>query len=95
MEWSIETISLAVAACSALASAIAAIFAVASYCIAKRSEKGYIRRQIQKKNKTIQKIEYQMTLKYGIDYSTRGLIKPEQYKIEKLQNEIAELEDRL
>lgn len=95
MEWTVEIISLVVAAFSAFASAIAAIFGVASYCIAKRSEKGYIRRQIEIRRKKIHQINHQMDLKYGINRSTRGQIKPEQYKIDKLQSEITEWEERL
>ena len=95
MEWTVEIISLVVAAFSAFASAIAAIFGVASYCIAKRSEKGYIRRQIEIRRKKIHQIEDQMRRKYGLNYSTRGQIKPEQYKIDKLQSEITEWEERL
>lgn len=95
MEWSIEMISLAVAAFSAFASAIAAIFGVASYCLSKRNEKGSVLKKIEKKQQKIRHIEGQMNRKYGLNRSDRGLIKPEQLEINKLKSEIAELEDRI
>lgn len=77
---------LIIAIISAIASVIAASFAV-------RNDKAFIKRRIRKKKQKIDKIKFQKELKYHNKYVSN--ITTEDEKIGKLKQEIADLEDRL
>lgn len=71
---------------SAIAAVVAAVYAV-------RNDKGRIRKSIRKKQDKIQDLESQIFTKYHNKFYTG--ISPEQEKIDKLKQEIEDLEDRL
>lgn len=68
------------------AAVVAAIYAV-------RNDKAHIRKCIRKKESKINKLESQIFTKYHNKFYTG--ISPEQEKIDKLKQEIEDLEDRL
>lgn len=71
----------------AIASLIAAIYAV-------RNDKAHIKSRIRKKEQKIRDLQTDEVRKYGLQIPT-GAITPQQKKIRKIQQEIADLEDRL
>ena len=71
---------------SAFAAVVAAVYAV-------RNDKAHIRKCIRKKESEINKLESQIFTKYHNKFYTG--ISPEQEKIDKLKQEIEDLEDRL
>lgn len=77
---------LIIAIIGAIASVIAAYFAV-------RNDKAFIKKCIRKKKKRIHDIEFQKELKYRNKFVST--VTPEDEKINKLKQEIADLEDRL
>lgn len=77
---------LLIAIIGAIASVIAAYFAV-------RNDKAYIKKCIRKKTQKINDIEFQKGLKYRNKFVS--VVTPEDEKINKLKQEIADLEDRL
>lgn len=72
---------------SAFAAVVAAVYAV-------RNDKAHIRKCIRKKEKKINKLESQMFIKYHNKFGG-GSVSPEQEQINKLKQEIRDLEDRL
>lgn len=72
---------------AAIASVIAAIYAV-------RNDKAHIRINIRKKQDKIQELEMQKIRKYN-NRLIKGTITPEDEKISKIKQEISDLEDRL
>ncbi|MBR6196631.1 MAG: hypothetical protein IKQ72_03420 [Bacteroidaceae bacterium] len=72
---------------SAVAAVVAAVYAV-------RNDKAHIRKSIRKKQDKIHDLEFQKDIKYHNTY-LGGSIPPEQDKIDKLKQEIKDLEDRL
>lgn len=71
---------------SAFAAVVAAVYAV-------RNDKAHIRKRIRKKQDKINDLESQIFTKYHNKFYTG--ISPEQEKINKLKQEIKDLEDRL
>ena len=71
---------------SAFAAVVAAVYAV-------RNDKAHIRKCIRKKESKINDLESQIFTKYHNKFYTG--ISPEQEKINKLKQEIKDLEDRL
>ena len=71
---------------SAFAAVVAAVYAV-------RNDKAHIRKCIRKKESKINKLESQIFTKYHNKFYTG--VSPEQEKIDKLKQEIEDLEDRL
>ena len=80
MEWIITIIGT-------IAAVVAAIYAV-------RNDKGCIRKSIRKKQEKINDLEFQKDIKYRKKFGA-GSVYPEQDKINKLKQEIKDLEDRL
>ena len=80
MEWIITIIGT-------IAAVVAAIYAV-------RNDKGRIRKSIRKKQHKINDLEFQKDIKYHNKFGA-GSVSPEQDKINKLKQEIEDLEDRL
>ena len=80
MEWIITIIGT-------IAAVVAAIYAV-------RNDKGGIRKSIRKKQEKINDLEFQKDIKYRNKFGA-GSVSPEQDKINKLKQEIKDLEDRL
>lgn len=80
MEWIITIIGT-------IAAVVAAIYAV-------RNDKGRIRKSIRKKQHKINDLEFQKDIKYRNKFGA-GSVSPEQEKINKLKQEIEDLEDRL
>lgn len=72
---------------AAIASVIAAIYAV-------RNDKAHIRKNIRKKQDKIQELEMQKIRKYNNKFIV-GSVTPEDENIKKLEQEISDLEDRL
>lgn len=72
---------------SALAAIVAAVYAV-------RNDKAHIKTCIRRKKDKIQRLETQIFIKYRNRYDG-GRVSPEQEKIDKLNQEIRDLEDRL
>lgn len=72
---------------SAVAAVIAAVYAV-------RNDKAHIRKCIRKKEEKINKLESHKFIKYHNKIGG-GSVSPEQDKIDKLNQEIKDLEDRL
>lgn len=72
---------------AAIASVIAAIYAV-------RNDKAHIRKNIRKKQDKIQELEMQKIRKYN-NRLIKGTITPEDEKISKIKQDISDLEDRL
>ena len=79
MEWIITIIGT-------IAAVVAAVYAV-------RNDKGRIRKSIRKKRDKIQDLESLIFTKYHNKFYTG--VSPEQEKINKLKQEIKDLEDRL
>ena len=77
---------LIIAIIGAFAAVVAAVYAV-------RNDKAHIRKCIRKKESEINKLESQIFTKYHNKFYTG--ISPEQEKIDKLKQEIRDLEDRL
>lgn len=77
---------LIIAIIGAIASVIAAYFAV-------RNDKAFIKKCIRQKKQKIRDIELQKELKYHHKFVSH--VTPEDEKINKLKQEIADLEDRL
>ena len=73
-----------------IASIIAALGTVANFWFSIRNSKGYILKQIERKEEKISKIDYQLAIRYGLN---RGLHEstPLDLKRSKLQEEIEEL----
>jgi cell division protein FtsL len=72
---------------SAIAAVVAAVYAV-------RNDKAHIRKRIRKKEEKINKLESQIFIKYHNKLGG-GSTSPEQKQINKLKQEISDLEDRL
>lgn len=72
---------------SAVAAVVAAVYAV-------RNDKAHIRKCIRQKQEKISKLETQKFIKYHDEFG-EGNVSPEQDKIDKLNQEIKDLEDRL
>lgn len=72
---------------SAVAAVVAAVYAV-------RNDKAHIRKCIRQKQEKINKLETQKFIRYH-DKFGEGNVSPEQDKIDKLNQEIKDLEDRL
>lgn len=70
-----------------IASVVAAIYAV-------RNDKAHIKKCIRNKKQKISQLEFQKEVKYRGKLIV-GAITPEDEKIEKLKQEISDLEDRL
>ncbi len=81
------SMELIVGIIAAIASVIAAIYAV-------RNDKAHIRKNIRKKQDKIQELEMQKIRKYN-NRLIKGTITPEDEKISKIKQEISDLEDRL
>ncbi len=79
MEWIITIIGT-------IAAVVAAVYAV-------RNDKAHIRKSIRKKQHKINDLEFQKDIKYHNKFYTG--VSPEQEKINKLKQEIKDLEDRL
>ena len=86
MELIITIISAIIGVIGTIAAVVAAVYAV-------RNDKGRIRKSIRKKESKINKLESQIFTKYHNKFYTG--ISPEQEKINKLKQEIEDLEDRL
>ncbi|MCR5395787.1 MAG: hypothetical protein K6E86_10355 [Bacteroidales bacterium] len=72
---------------SAVAAVVAAVYAV-------RNDKAHIRKCIRQKQEKINKLETQKFIRYHDKFGA-GSVSPEQDKIDKLNQEIKDLEDRL
>lgn len=72
---------------AAIASVIAAIYAV-------RNDKAHIRKNIRNRERKIQKLQDEIFRKYH-DKFMYGAVTPEDEKIRKLEQEISDLKDRL
>ena len=70
-----------------IAAVVAAVYAV-------RNDKAHIRKCIRQKEDKISKLEHQIFIKYHNTIGA-GSVSPEQDKIDKLKQEIRDLEDRL
>ena len=70
-----------------IAAVVAAVYAV-------RNDKAHIRKCIRKKQDKIHDLEFQKDIKYRNKFGA-GSVSPEQDKIDKLKQEIKDLEDRL
>lgn len=70
-----------------IAAVVAAVYAV-------RNDKAHIRKRIRKKLEKINRLESQKSIKYRNKFGA-GSVSPEQDKINKLKQEIKDLEDRL
>lgn len=57
-------------------------------------DKGHIRKNIRKKQDKIKELEHRKLIKYNYQID-KGKFSPEQQKIDKLNQEIKDLEDRL
>ena len=86
MELIITIISAIIGVIGTIAAVVAAVYAV-------RNDKAHIRKRIRKKQDKIQHLEHQIYIKYHNKFCTG--ISPEQEKIDKLKQEIEDLEDRL
>jgi len=72
---------------SAIAAVVAAVYAV-------RNDKAHIKKRIRQKRDKISQLETQIFIKYRNTFCG-GRVSPEQEKIDKLNQEIRDLEDRL
>ena len=81
------SMELIIAIIGALAAVVAAVYAV-------RNDKAHIRKRIRKKEEKINKLESRKSFKYR-NVLGGGSVSPEQEKIDKLKQEIRDLEDRL
>lgn len=72
---------------SAIAAVVAAVYAV-------RNDKAHIKKRIRQKRDKISQLETQIFIKYRNSLGG-GSVSPEQEKINKLNQEIRDLEDRL
>ena len=72
---------------SAIAAVVAAVYVV-------RNDKAHIKKRIRQKRDKISQLETQIHIKYRNSF-WEGSVSPEQEKINKLNQEIRDLEDRL
>ncbi len=70
---------------------IAAIVGAVTGIIALRDSKRYILRRIDKKQKKIRKIDYELDCKYGLNRGCGGYYSPLHQQRDKLQEEVEEL----
>lgn len=87
MELIITIISAIIGVIGTIAAVVAAVYAV-------RNDKAHIRKCIRQKQEKISKLETQKFIKYRNKFGA-GSVSPEQDKIDKLNQEIKDLEDRL
>jgi len=90
-----ETLNLYIAITALFIALLTFIVAVATLVFTVKNSKGYIHKQIDKKQDKIGQIEHNEFLKYGLDGRSPHVITKEDEKKEKLQNEISELERKL
>ena len=87
MELIITIISAIIGVIGTIAAVVAAVYAV-------RNDKAHIRKRIRKKESKINDLESQIFTKYHNKFGG-GSVSPEQEQINKLKQEIRDLEDRL
>ena len=90
-----ETLNLYVAVAALIIALLTFIVTVATLIFTVKNSKGYIYRQIDKKQDQIQQIEHKEVLKYGLNGRFHGVITPDDEKKEHLQKEISELNRKL
>lgn len=90
-----ETLNLIIASAALLISLLTFIVAVATLIFTVKNSKGYIYRQIDKKQDQIQQIEHKEVLKYGPNGRFPMVITPDDEKKEHLQKDISELNRKL
>lgn len=90
-----ETLNLIIASAALLISLLTFIVAVATLIFTVKNSKGYIYRQIDRKQDQIQQIEHKEVLKYGLNGRFPMVITPDDERKEHLQKEISELNRKL
>lgn len=90
-----ETLNLYIAVAALFIALLTFIVAVATLIFTVKNSKGYIYRQIDKKQGQIQQIEHKEVLKYGLNGRSPMVITSNDEKKGHLQNEIRELNRKL
>lgn len=90
-----ETLNLYIAVATLIIALLTFIVTVATLIFTVKNSKGYIYRQIDKKQGQIQQIEHKEVLKYGLNGRSPRVITSDDEKKEHLQKEISELSRKL
>ena len=90
-----ETLNLYIAVAALIIALLTFIVTVATLIFTVKNSKGYIFRQIDKKQDQIQQIEHKEVLKYGLNGRFPRVITPDDERKENLQKEISELSRKL
>lgn len=90
-----ETLNLYIAVSALIIALLTFIVTVATLIFTVKNSKGYIFRQIDKKQDQIQQIEHKEVLKYGLNGRFPRVITPDDEKKEQLRNDIQEMERKL
>ena len=90
-----ETLNLYIAVAALFIALLTFIVTVATLIFTVKNSKGYILRQIDKKQDQIQQIEHKEVLKYGLNGRFPMVITPDDERKENLQKEISELSRKL
>lgn len=90
-----ETLNLIIAASALFVAILTFIITVATLRFTVKNSKGYLYKEIDKRNEQIRQIEHDEVMKYGLNGRFPSTITPEDELKAKLEKEIGELKRKL